>query len=231
MHSGHLATEYARAASVNPNRIVVLPLPSVPVPAEKPEPARSRATLGLPSTPRIILFFGQIRAYKGIDTLTAAMDIILAARSDVHVVVAGTVADATLKSELTTFAANHPQAVTLLTSPSPLSAAAITDALNASDLVVLPFRSASQSGSVVHALSYERAVLTTRVGDLVRLADLGVVRAVAPDDPCALAQSCAELLDDDDLRSDLAAAGSSFARTELDPRRIGEHLLTSLEAA
>src|SRR5262249_4422785 len=155
MHSGHLAGEYAQAASVDPTRIVVLPLPSVRAPAERPEPARSRASLGLPGSQRIVLFFGQIRPYKGIDTLTAAMEIVLAARTDVHLVVAGTVTDANLTCELTTFAAEHPHAVTLFTSPSPLSEAAITDALNASDLVVLPFKSASQSGSVVQALSHE----------------------------------------------------------------------------
>ena len=229
MHSGHLAEELTRVTEVDPGRIVVLPHPSFAAVTRASDPSVARALLGLPRDVQIVLFFGQIRRYKGIDTLAAAMDSVLAARRHVHLVVAGSVNDQELERELTELRARHPESVTLMISRAPLDEQQLELALSASDLVALPFRRASQSGSAVHALSHGRPVLTTAVGDLARLGDRGAVRVVPPDDPAAFAQACLELLDDGGLRSSLADAGSTFVRTELDPSVIAQRLREVLE--
>jgi len=230
MHSEHLADELTRATEIDPARVIVLPHPSFAAVAQRSESSTARALLGLPSDAQVVLFFGQIREYKGIDTLTSAMDEVLALRSNVHLVVAGAVNDQELEAQLTALRARHPASVTLMTSHAPLDEQLLGLALSAADLVALPFRRASQSGSAVHALSHGLPVLTTSVGDLARLAERGAVRAVPPDDAARLAEACIELLDDGELRSRLAAAGSSFVRTELDPSVIGRRLSAVLVA-
>jgi glycosyltransferase involved in cell wall biosynthesis len=229
MHSEHLADELARVTDVDRGRIVVVPHPSFAAVAHGTDPAAARDLLGLPRAAQLVVFFGQIRAYKGIDTLAAAMDTVLAARRDVHLLVAGSVSDPELEGQLTGLKARHPSEVTLMTGRAPLDARALELALSASDLVALPFRTASQSGSAVYALSHGRPVLTTAVGALARLGELGAVHAVPPDDPAAFSAACLELLADAGLRSRLAAAGSAFARTELDPSAVAERIGALLE--
>jgi glycosyltransferase involved in cell wall biosynthesis len=229
MHSEHLADELTRVTDVARGRIAVVPHPSFAAVARRSDPAAARDLLGLPRKAQIVLFFGQIRPYKGIDTLAAAMDTVLAVRRDAHLVVAGAVSDAGLDWELTALRARHPSSVTLMIGRAPLEAEALELALSASDLVALPFRTASQSGSAVHALSHGRPVLTTGVGSLARLGELGAVRAVPPDDPAAFSTACLELLADAEARSRLAAAGAAFARTELDPGAIAERIGAVLE--
>jgi glycosyltransferase involved in cell wall biosynthesis len=229
MHSEHLADELTRITDVDRGRIAVVPHPSFAAVANASDPVAARDLLGLPREAQIVLFFGQIRAYKGIDTLAAAMDTVLAARRGVHLLVAGSVNDPELERELTALRERNRSAVTLMTGRAPLDAQALDLALSASDLVALPFRTASQSGSAVYALSHGRAVLTTAVGGLARLGELGAVHAVPPDDPAAFSKACLDLLADADLRSRLAAAGSAFARTELDPSAIAERVGAVLE--
>jgi glycosyltransferase involved in cell wall biosynthesis len=229
MHSEQLADELSRRTGVDPCRIVVLPHPSFAAVTQTADPAAARRLLGLPRDDLIVLFFGQIRAYKGIDTLAAAMDNVLDARRDAHLVVAGSVRERELDQQLKALRARHPTSVTLMTDPGPLDGQILDLALSASDLVALPFRSASQSGSAVHALSHSRPVLTTAVGELARLGKLGAVRAVPPDDPGAFSEACLELLEDAELRLRLAAAGEAFVRTELDASAIAQRLAEVLE--
>ena len=73
---------------------------------------------------------------------------------------------------------------------------AVGDYFSASDLVVLPYRSATQSGIVQVAYQLERPVLVTRVGgleEMVRDGESGMI--VAPDDLSALAGAVGRFYD------------------------------------
>jgi glycosyltransferase involved in cell wall biosynthesis len=228
MHSAGLAREFSDASRVDPDRIVVLPLPGFRVPSNPPQVSEARDALGLPPNRVVVSFFGQIRPYKGVDTFIAAMETVLGSRV-VHVVIAGLAADADLANAVEAFAARHPDRTTIVISRrEPLSEPVIEAVLAASDLIVLPFESASQSASVAHAMSRGVSVLTTDVGDLVRLGELGVVRTVPAGDASKVATACLELLDDDAARADLAEAGARFALEQGDPRQIGERLASIL---
>jgi glycosyltransferase involved in cell wall biosynthesis len=52
-------------------------------------PQQARAELGLPAGPATLLFFGFVTAYKGMDELFDAFDILLRRKRDVHLVIAG----------------------------------------------------------------------------------------------------------------------------------------------
>jgi len=68
---------------------------------------------------------------------------------------------------------------------------------SAADLVVLPYRSATQSGIVPIAFAFERPVIATRVGGLseaVRDGETGLL--VEPNSPAALAEAIVRFYED-----------------------------------
>lgn len=176
----------ARLRARYPDRPVRVLLP----PAEPPPPcphgghreACARA-LGVAPAPRRALFFGYVRAYKGLPTLLEAM----AAVPDVQLVVAG---------EIYHHDADHYRRIAMRAGVADrvvlldrfIAAGEVACCFGASDVVVLPYWEASQSAVVPLAMACGRAVVATAVGglpDLVRSNETGIL--VPPRDPHALA--------------------------------------------
>lgn len=145
--------------------------------------AEARRILGLPQDTTILLFFGLIRHYKGVDVLLDAMT---RTQSEPHLVVAGEwYEDRT--------AANEMIRKEGLTSRVRLVDEYIADDqvalyFSAADAVVQPYRSATQSGVVQTAFHFGRPVIVTGVGGLPEVATHEEdALVVAPEDPDALA--------------------------------------------
>jgi glycosyltransferase involved in cell wall biosynthesis len=81
------------------------------------------------------------------------------------------------------------------------------------DVVVLPYREADQSGVLFTALAFARPIVVTAVGGFTEVAERGAAALVPPGDAAALARTIADLLADDAARARLeegarrAAAG------------------------
>ena len=158
--------------------------------AVAPEPAAvlaERARLGDPEL--LLLAYGAVRPYKGVDLALAAL-----ARVDpalhVKLVVAGRFWDG--KADLEAQAAELGDRVELRDGYVSNEETALLFA--ACDAALLPYRSASQSGVVGLAFAHERPVLATAVGGLpaaVRHERDGLL--VSPDDPDALARAIEQL--------------------------------------
>lgn len=157
-------------------------LPSYAALADAP-PTPPAAKTGNPQ----LLFFGFVRPYKGIEVLLAALPKVVAALPDVHLTIAG---------EWWASAGNPADAVppavkarvTLLDRYVSNSESAAL--FRAADVVVLPYRSATQSAVVQLAFGFGVPVITTSVGGLpeaVTHEQSGFV--VPPDDPDALAEA------------------------------------------
>ena len=147
--------------------------------------ATARAHLGLPPDGEVALFFGYVRHYKGLDTLLAAWPAVRA-RRDVTLVVAGEFYEDAAPYRALAAAAGGAPHVRLL--ERYLSDADVEAAFKAADVVVLPYRSATQSGVTHVAYALGVPVITTDVGGLaetVRAGETGLV--VPPEDPDALA--------------------------------------------
>jgi len=143
----------------------------------------ARRILGLPEDATILLFFGLVRKYKGVDILLDAM-----ARTTTapHLVVAGewyedrARADALIREEG-------------LTDRVRLEDRYIADNqvalyFSAADAVVQPYRSATQSGVVQTAFHFGTPVIVTGVGGLPEVTTHEEdALVVAPEDPDALA--------------------------------------------
>jgi glycosyltransferase involved in cell wall biosynthesis len=164
------------------HRLVPHPVYEIFPPAVPKSAARTR--LGIRDR-RVILFFGYIRAYKGLRTLLEALPEILK-RMPVRLVVCGEFYEGRAETLGLISRLGIVNAVTLNDRFIPNED--VGDYFCAADLVVLPYISASQSGIVQIAYHYDRPVVATTVGGLPETVRDGRTGAlVPPGDPKALA--------------------------------------------
>ena len=150
-----------------------------------PVPERdARARLGL-APGHVLLFFGYVRRYKGLDVLLEAMALVRRSL-DVRLLVVGEFySDApSYRAQIRRLALED--AVTVRSDYVPNDD--VKYYFSAADAVVLPYTSATQSGIAQIAYHFDLPVIATDVGGLaevVRDGETGIV--VAPGDPGALA--------------------------------------------
>jgi len=165
---------------------------------------RARKKLGIEGD--VVLFFGFVRPYKGLNVLLDAMAIVLKQRPCTLVVAGEMWGDPRVYNEQIEGLGMSGQ-VRLIGDYIPQQD--IAAYFGASDLVVLPYLSATGSGVVKLAYSYHRPVVVTSVGSLpeaVIEGETGYV--VQPGDANALARSILAYFN----RSDRAAMESVIAR-------------------
>jgi glycosyltransferase involved in cell wall biosynthesis len=151
--------------------------------------ATARARLGLPPTGDVVLFFGYVRRYKGLDTLLEAWPAVRARREATLLVAGEFYEDAAPYRALALKAGGEP-GVRMLERYLPDED--VEAAFKAADVVVLPYRSATQSGVTHVAYALGLPVITTRVGGLAETVRPGVTGLVVPPaDPAALADAIA----------------------------------------
>lgn len=127
--------------------------------------AACRQRLGLEAGHQVILFIGQIRAYKNTLGLIRAFKELPGGHQ--RLVIAGRVVeDPALEVGLRQEAAGDPR---ILLSLAPVPTDDLQIHLNAADLVVTPFTHITNSGSVILALSFDRPVLVPITGSMVDL--------------------------------------------------------------
>jgi glycosyltransferase involved in cell wall biosynthesis len=146
----------------------------------------ARRALGL-SGDRILLFFGYIRKYKGLDVLLEAMPEVLR-HTDVRLLVVGEFYDD--ESRYRSIVEQHGLAGRVLFHSAYLPNERVGLYFSAADAVVLPYRSATQSGIAQIAYNFNRPVLATDVGGLSEVVHDGVTGYVVPPDrPGALSDA------------------------------------------
>lgn len=106
-----------------------------------------------------LLFFGRLLAYKGLDLLLDAFEILVRTVPAVELVVAGS-------GTLDRRAAARASALGVQVVNQWIPESGIDGFFQAADAVVLPYRDASQSGVVVHAFEHRVPVVATPVGGL-----------------------------------------------------------------
>ena len=127
----------------------------------------ARRHLGLPGQEKIILFFGFIRKYKGLDLLMEAMAEGSIKNSGIKLLIAGEFyEDASTYNELINKLGIRDQLI-LRTDFIPDSE--VKYYLCAADAVVQPYRNATQSGVTPLAYHFEKPMVVTNVGGLPAL--------------------------------------------------------------
>ena len=149
--------------------------------------AEARKALGLPATEKILLFFGFIRQYKGLDLLLQAMSDPRIRREKIRLLVAGEFYE-DRQPYLDLVAALHLEdAVILCTNFIPDDE--VRNYLCSSDCVVQPYRQATQSGVTPLAYHFEKPMIVTNVGGLPALVPDGQVGLVCAPEPAAIADA------------------------------------------
>ena len=159
--------------------------------------AEARAALGLPADARVVLYFGFIKAYKGVVHLIDAAPALRDRFGDgLRLMIVGDVyGDAQPYRERV---ANSGAADIIRFEDGYVPDETVEDHFLAADLVVLPYVSATQSGIVQIAYNYDRPVVSTRVGGLPEVVlDGRTGYLVPPADPAALADAVARFFDED----------------------------------
>ena len=144
----------------------------------EPMPKReARLRLGWEADRRVLLFFGYIRAYKGLEDLMRAMPEIHA-RTGARLLVLGEFYEDRGRYDAIVREQGIESIVEMTGEYVPNDEVGIRFA--ACDLVVLPYRSATQSGIVQVAAQMERPVLCTRVGGLEEMVEDGATGLLVP---------------------------------------------------
>lgn len=143
---------------------IFLPHPIYDIFGQKIDKQAARAKLGLPASGPCILFFGFIRKYKGLDLLLQAMGDERIKKTGLRLIVAGEFYDDPAPYQELITREKIEDAVILRTEYIPSED--VRYYFCAADMVVQPYRTATQSGVTQIAYHFERPMLVTNVGGL-----------------------------------------------------------------
>jgi glycosyltransferase involved in cell wall biosynthesis len=201
-HSEHGAARLRDEVGLDPRRVRVVHHGAFDyltrLPHEKPLPSELEGAEG-----PVILFFGLLRPYKGLDTLLEAFRNVAGAelwivgnpRMDI--------------GPLRALAQQAPARVRFLTRF--VDDAEIPPIFRRADVVVLPYHDAEHSGVLYTGLAFGKPLVLSAVGGFPEVAAQGAARVVPPGDPNALATALDELVRNEQARMELAAAAERAA--------------------
>ena len=145
------------------------------------------AALKLPDTTGYLLFFGFIRAYKGLDILLEAFADKRLELLPIKLIIAGEFYEDAAPYEALIQQYKLEKRIIRATDFIPNER--VVDYFCAADLIVQPYKNATQSGVSQIAYHFERPMLVTDVGGLAELIPAGVVGYVVPPTPAAIADA------------------------------------------
>ncbi|MFN0037858.1 MAG: glycosyltransferase [Saprospiraceae bacterium] len=184
-------------------------------PLEKTE---ARRLLNLPENAPLVLFFGFIRKYKGLDLLLES----LRHAPEIHAVVAGECYEDWDFYKKIIEESGLAERVHLFTDFIPAEQVRVF--FSAADLVVQPYRSATQSGISQIAYHFEKPMVVTNVGGLPEIVTQGVSGYVVEPDPLAIAEAMRDFFENDranEMREGVRAEKRRFSWDHLVEKLLG----------
>ncbi|MEM7042506.1 MAG: glycosyltransferase family 4 protein [Pseudomonadota bacterium] len=205
VHGDRIRQALVRRVGRSPDDIDILPHVAL---MRYAEIAKREGLAPRPKTGRRnILFFGRIMAYKGLPVLLDAARMAKTALPDLHLVIAGRgPALDDLRPRIEGDGCELHDGF--------VPDGEVTQLFLDTELVVLPYIEASQSGILALAAAFGKPAVVSdvgEIGDLVRSTGMGLV--VPPNDPAALAAAIERVLTNPSLAAELAEAS---AKTALD---------------
>ena len=167
--------------------------------------AACRSSFDVPQDARVILCFGMIRRYKGVDRLLAAFEL-LAKAEDLFLVIAGA-AEPELAAEIEAAIARNEARARIRFRPRFSSDPELAALLRMADIVVFPYQHVYQSGALLLAMSFGKAVIASDIPGLREYLDDGVEGVLCDTSkPAHLARELLALAREDVRREALGAA-------------------------
>lgn len=196
-HSEHSAARLRGEVGLDPAKVHVVPHGAFDyltrLPEEKPLPRELAGAEG-----PVILCFGLLRPYKGIENLLDAFRRVEGAELWI-------VGNPRMDVEpLRKLAAAAPGRVRFASRF--VDEAEIPAIFRRADIVALPYLDAEHSGVLYTALAFGKPLVLSAVGGFPEVAERGAARLVPPGDNAALAAGLSELIGDESARAELATA-------------------------
>ena len=221
VHSEHGAARLRDELGLPGERIHVIPHGAFDyltrLPEEKPLPPELTAV----ERP-VVLFFGLLRPYKGVELLIEAFQNI----GDAELWIVGM---PRMPIEPLRQLAAETRATVRFISRF-VDDAEIPAFFRRADLVVLPYREIDQSGVLYTALAFDKPMIVSAVGGFAEVAAEGAAHAVRPGAPVELAAAIQQLLDEPASRERLAAAAAAAASGRYSWDSIAQQTLTLYRA-
>jgi glycosyltransferase involved in cell wall biosynthesis len=238
VHSEHGRERLTRELGVDPDRVHVIPHGVFTHLAEAP-PQPSPFQTDKP----VVLCFGLMRPYKGIDVLLQAWRMLgtppADPLADPHTTPTTRPADPPAldaelwivgmpRMDISHLRAIAPPSVRFV--PRFIADSELPAYFQRADLVVLPYREIDQSGVLFTALAFGKPLLLSDVGGFGEIAATGAARTVSAGDPVALHGVLAELLGDPAALAAMAARARDAIAGEYAWEMIARRTLTLYES-
>ena len=229
VHGQRLRDTLLEMADVSPEKVHIVPHGNYNFVADlyqKWGRANARASFEFCEDDHVVLFFGMIRPYKGLDTLIDACGIVKKEHPShgkrLRLLIAGKplknywedggypqlIVDAGLSQQTRCIVEHIPMED-------------IGRYFHAADVVAIPYKSGSQSGVLQLAYAFGKPSVVTNVGSFAEVLQDGVTGAlVPPDDPAAFAGALAQLSTAPGLAARIGQQGRYYAETALSWDRI-----------
>jgi glycosyltransferase involved in cell wall biosynthesis len=208
VHSEHGRARLVDALGIDPAKVVVIPHGAFTHLTELPDAGAPPPETDKP----VVLFFGLLRPYKGLDVLLEAWRGI----DDAELWIVG-------RPFGVEPPADPPPGVRFV--PRYVADAEIPAYFRRADAVVLPYREIDQSGVLFTALAFGKPLVLSDVGGFGEVAAHGAAELVAPGDAAALHATLQALVRDPGRRARLAEASVRAAREHYAWDRIAaQHL-------
>jgi glycosyltransferase involved in cell wall biosynthesis len=195
-------------------KVRVIPHGNLLMPPHTISQEDARRTLNLPQDTPTLLFFGIIRAYKGLPVLLEAFRLVLQKYPVAHLVIAGYLSpiyewdEKRLRKEIARL-----NLINVRLDLRYIPENEVSTLFYAADLTVLPYLEVTQSGVAMVALSHGSPIIASRVGglaDVVRDGETGYL--VEPQNPQHLAAAILDLLDKPELRQQMSQNARQLAQ-------------------
>lgn len=218
VHSNAAAARIKIAYATPPHKIDVMPFANYDVAAiahQGLDRNRAREMLGLPRDARVLLFFGLVRPYKGLEFLVQALPYVAARIPDVRLMVIGQALDGFGSYDRMIHSLGL-EGRTVIRTESYIEVREHAKYFLAADLVILPYRDLPEidgSAVVAEALSFGRAVIASDVGGIREQVIDGVTGLkVPPEQVDSLAMAICDLLLDEGRRRGMERAALQRAK-------------------
>jgi glycosyltransferase involved in cell wall biosynthesis len=189
VHGQSAARAAFRRFAIRPGKVSVIPQGNyIGMYSDTVSRADARRKLNLPERTPVLLFFGNIRPYKGVEELIDAFRRIDA---DAALVIAGRPSPGGIEGRVRDLARLDPR---LRFYPGFVDDDQVQVFMNAADVAVFPYRDITTSAAVMLAMSFAKACLAPRLGALTEMLDEGGAFLYDNNRSCALESALRQAL-------------------------------------
>jgi len=187
VHSNSNKRTLTQQIKLNEQKIKVVPHGDFDslIPDKIPTKSQAREFFGLSQGDNVILFFGAIKEYKGLDMLLNSLYLLVDKIDNLVVIIAGRPDPNKLELEYKNIISKIPNKIKIIFHTQYIPDQEVVKYFIASDAVILPYRRISHSGVLHLAYSFGKPVIATKVGDFEETIEDGksgfIVSSISPE--------------------------------------------------